>query len=225
MKKSTKTIIFAIIFIVVAVLLVSFFVGNSADEVKTSTFKQKMGVVYSYEISDESITLDASKQDTQKVIVIDGYYVVVAKDYELNDDEQVIEVGNLKYLVSAKNAVIKTVEIDGYTLKGFNSRGKAIYKTSFGREDNFVDLLDALVGSEVISNYNYLDPNRNSFWSSLIMPGLMLVVGVVIFFVLMRQMGGGGKGINDFGKSKARATEHIKIRFTDVAGAEEEKEE
>ena len=53
----------------------------------------------------------------------------------------------------------------------------------------------------------------------------MLVLGVLVFMFLMRQMGGGGKGAMDFGKTKARVTQNIRVRFTDVAGAEEEKEE
>ena len=72
--------------------------------------------------------------------------------------------------------------------------------------------------------YDCADPNAGSFWSSLVMPVIMLVLGVLVFMFLMRQMGG-GKGAMDFGKTKARVTQNIKVRFTDVAGAEEEKEE
>ena len=225
MKKSTKSLLLAIVTILVVVLGAYFIFNNQADEVKTSTFKEKMGIVYVYEISDENISLSTDQQLTQQVLEIDGYFVRVDKDYKVQNDEQVIVVGLNKYLVSAKKAVIKTVEIDGYTIKGFNSKGRANYESSFGREDNFVDLLDALVGSDVINNYNYLNPNRNSFWESLILPGFMGLIGIVLFFVLMRQMGGGGKGINDFGKSKVTPNHTVKVRFTDIAGAEEEKEE
>lgn len=45
---------------------------------------------------------------------------------------------------------------------------------------------------------------------------------------MMNQGGGGGaRGAMSFGRNKARATnkEDIKVRFSDVAGAEEEKQE
>ena len=41
----------------------------------------------------------------------------------------------------------------------------------------------------------------------------------------MRQAQGGGKGAMDFGKTKARVSHNIPVRFSDVAGAEEEKRE
>ena len=47
-------------------------------------------------------------------------------------------------------------------------------------------------------------------------------------FSMMNQGGGGGaRGAMSFGRNKARATnkEDIKVRFSDVAGAEEEKQE
>ncbi|MBQ9729595.1 MAG: ATP-dependent zinc metalloprotease FtsH, partial [Clostridia bacterium] len=68
------------------------------------------------------------------------------------------------------------------------------------------------------------DPNAGSVWSS-IMPFLGVVLVSVLFFFLMRSsMGGGSKAMN-IGKSKAHVQGNTKVRFSDVAGAEEEKEE
>ena len=56
----------------------------------------------------------------------------------------------------------------------------------------------------------------------------MLVVIAIIFMVVMfRRMSdvGGGKSAMSFGKSRANMQGNIKVRFSDVAGAEEEKEE
>ena len=57
------------------------------------------------------------------------------------------------------------------------------------------------------------------------MPILLLGVGLFAFLLLTRQVNGGGKSAMDFGKTKARVNQNIKVRFSDVAGAEEEKEE
>ena len=69
------------------------------------------------------------------------------------------------------------------------------------------------------------DPSRNSIWSSL----LPIVVGIVLIgvflFILNRQNMGANNKAMSFGSTKARVTGNVKERFTDVAGAEEEKEE
>ena len=53
---------------------------------------------------------------------------------------------------------------------------------------------------------------------------LMIVVGVVLVRSMMKAQGGNNQTF-DFGKSKARLEDASKIRFTDVAGCEDEKEE
>lgn len=50
-----------------------------------------------------------------------------------------------------------------------------------------------------------------------------LVLGAMIF--IMRNAGGGNARAFDFGKSKAKIQGDVKVRFDDVAGADEEKEE
>ncbi len=65
----------------------------------------------------------------------------------------------------------------------------------------------------------------NSSWVSLIFPIVATVVMGILLFIMFRQMAGSnGKAMN-FGKNKAKLMSNVKVRFTDVAGAEEEKEE
>ena len=68
------------------------------------------------------------------------------------------------------------------------------------------------------------DPNASS-WTDYIVPvlwiGLLILMGVIMFRQIARQ---NNQNI-DFGRSKARVVQDSKVRFTDVAGAEEEKEE
>lgn len=74
------------------------------------------------------------------------------------------------------------------------------------------------------TNYNVPDPNATS-WTDYIIPvlwiGLIILLGVIMFRQIARQ---NNQNI-EFGRTKARVVQNIKIRFTDVAGAEEEKEE
>ena len=71
---------------------------------------------------------------------------------------------------------------------------------------------------------SYLNPNAGSAWST-IFSFLSIVLVAVVFFLIIRQTTVGAGKTNTFGKTKARITTNIKIRFTDVAGAEEEKVE
>ena len=68
------------------------------------------------------------------------------------------------------------------------------------------------------------NPSAGSwFWSLLpFLGGLVLVI--IMFFILRNAQGGGSSAMN-FGKTKARMNTNVKVRFSDVAGADEEKEE
>ncbi|HLQ74099.1 MAG TPA: ATP-dependent zinc metalloprotease FtsH [Bacillota bacterium] len=69
----------------------------------------------------------------------------------------------------------------------------------------------------------------SAFVSFLTMMLPFLIIGLIFFFILTRAQGGGGGGgrVMNFGKSKAKLynDEKEKKRFTDVAGADEEKQE
>lgn len=64
-------------------------------------------------------------------------------------------------------------------------------------------------------------------WISVIMSFLPLVIMIVFFSMMMNQGGGGARGAMSFGKNRAKnqSDSKVKIRFSDVAGAEEEKQE
>lgn len=62
-------------------------------------------------------------------------------------------------------------------------------------------------------------------WIESALPWFSLVILVVLGFVFYRSMSGGGNKGFSFGRSKAKLVVSSKIRFSDVAGAEEEKQE
>ena len=67
---------------------------------------------------------------------------------------------------------------------------------------------------------------EESIWS-LILPSLLIIGVIVAFYFIMMRAQGGGKQMQNFGKSRARMTvgDKMNITFADVAGADEEKEE
>lgn len=75
----------------------------------------------------------------------------------------------------------------------------------------------------------YIPPARFPLWVSALPNILILVMFVVLWFVFIQQSqgGGSGKGVMNFGKSRARLAtgDKNKVTFKDVAGADEEKTE
>ena len=143
----------------------------------------------------------------------------------------VTEQGNLQYTKpEANNGQIEKIILDGYNLKGYVKKGDVYieaYKTSYGRgvESEFYGdgAIDFLIKHGV--EYDVTDPNAGSFWSSLLMPLLLVGLGLIVMMIMMRSINGSNKSAMDFGKTKARVSQNVKVRFSDVAGAEEEKQE
>ena len=70
------------------------------------------------------------------------------------------------------------------------------------------------------------NPSSGTSWSTIIsiLSFVLIAVLAIILIVSMRGKGGAGNALN-FGKTKPRIASNVKVRFADVAGAEEEKTE
>ena len=89
-------------------------------------------------------------------------------------------------------------------------------------DPNLADLYEVIGRDGVTSSYSNI--NAGSYWSYLI-PVIGIILVCVVFWLLIRQTQGGSSKAMSFAKSKARVNQNIKVRFSDVAGAEEEKQE
>ena len=126
-------------------------------------------------------------------------------------------------------ATINKVLFDGYVvefdlvLKDDNGYtvGTVQFATNYSRQN--VELLESKLAASGVA-FTYTDPNAGSIWSSLL-PLVGCVLIAVVFFIIMMQTQGGTKGAMNFAKTNARVNQNLKVRFTDVAGAEEEKAE
>ena len=79
---------------------------------------------------------------------------------------------------------------------------------------------------EFVSGYISYDGQWDEgSWFSKIMPYLGIIILIIFVFFVYRQMAGGGSKSGGFGRSKARLVVSSKVRFADVAGADEEKRE
>ena len=83
---------------------------------------------------------------------------------------------------------------------------------------------NATNGVEVVISYDTNRPSDNWFLSFL--PTLLIIVfGFIMVWVLYRMMANSNKGALGFGKTRAKAYASTKVRFSDIAGADEEKAE
>ena len=126
---------------------------------------------------------------------------------------------------------VSTVTIDGTTVT-------VEYETEDGKKDRIVqsipreyvdDLVEKLEVAQqegTIESYNYTEPFDWATVFNILLTIGMIVVVLVIFLSLNRQAKD-GNGVFSFGNNKAKLTDpnKMKVRFDDVAGSVEEKEE
>ena len=99
--------------------------------------------------------------------------------------------------------------------------------------NDFNDLITQQLRQGIITDYDYPAGFQPPFWFSFLpWIAVLVVFGLLWYFMFLRQTGGGGGGgaadrTARFGRARTRtvADEQKKVTFDDVAGAEEEKGE
>ena len=130
-----------------------------------------------------------------------------------------------EFMLKLENGEITKLYVDAYNWTGEAANVK--YATVAPSIYNFADLMalmGALGGNAGNIAIEFTDPNAGSIWSSLL-PFFGVVVVALIFWLMMRSASGAGQANMNLGKNKAQVQNNLKVRFSDVAGAEEEKEE
>lgn len=121
-----------------------------------------------------------------------------------------------------------------------SSSGLKIFGSTDAKSKNFTTTV--LQNDSIVSEINGiaqdkkvtmtpLEEDTPGIWLTLLMTMAPIIILIFFFYLMMGQGGqggqGGGRGVMSFGKSKAKEADSKanKIRFSDVAGAEEEKQE
>ena len=134
-----------------------------------------------------------------------------------------------EYNVTEYTLNLKTGELE-YVLEGSSDKNTYIVPnvnlfindTDSEKADYRAEFKAAHNGEE--AKVDYIRGSDNSWIITVIPTILLLIMGVALFFFMIRQAGGGGKYAN-FGKANIRPSNGKKTTFGDVAGADEEKEE
>lgn len=165
-------------------------------------------------------------------------FVFVA--YQLLGDrtEKVIYEEIVSYFHNIKSDSEDAVRVKEFTLDDQNeltvslSDGRIISYTLQDRSRFYKDCYDDYVfddNGNALVKFDLKEPTTYPVWVSLL-PYIIVIVAMIALFAFVFREASGGKGskINSFGKARAKVAlsgDKNKIRFTDVAGADEEKQE
>ncbi|PLR80238.1 cell division protein FtsH [Bacillus canaveralius] len=93
--------------------------------------------------------------------------------------------------------------------------------------DTILDRINEAAAAGEIDVVNIMPAKETSGWVTFFTSIIPFVIIFILFFFLLNQAQGGGSRVMNFGKSKAKLynEDKKKVRFKDVAGADEEKQE
>ncbi len=117
-----------------------------------------------------------------------------------------------------------TVKEDKMLIQGKTSDNKVFI--TYAPSDVMVSLMTEYPNDN--TRIEFESPSNSGAWLNII-PTVILVISLLIFLFIMTQQtqGGSGRGVMNFGKSRAKIAtpDSKKVTFNDVAGADEEKAE
>lgn len=186
-----------LIILVIATLVTAFQFFNADQQVATQEISYSQVIT---ELKNDNVS-EITYQPDSSVIEITGTY---KEEQEANDE-----------LASS----IKLFQVSS-TIK--YKKFKALILPS----ETSLSELQTLAGENGVK-VTVKPESTNGLWFSILINLVPLIIIGVFFMMMMNQGGGGARGAMNFGRNKAKALEqsNIKVRFSDVAGAEEEKQE
>ena len=157
-------------------------------------------------------------------LIIAAVLLTVFQNFNVRPENEEIDYSAFLEMVDQNQ--VRTVEVDGLTIRGERSDGRAFETIQPQITDS------ALIGDMIDRNVDFKGkrPEQQSIWTQLLVASFPILVIIAVFMFFMRQMqgGAGGKGGPlTFGKSKAKLLDEdqIKTTFADVAGVDEAKED
>ena len=177
---------------------------------------------------------ETMKTSTRRTLIIVGVIVLVilafVLAYELTRPTEIVfsgAEGSFESLLA--NGQIQAIYIEGnYTVK-IKKTGDSAFKYFVNIDSRvaFSDKLKEYKAANLLDNVivQYDNPSSGSLLSSIIVPIVLYALLFGVFFIIIRKSAGAQGQAMNFGKTKANQVRDIKVRFSDVAGAEEEKQE
>ena len=176
-----------------------------------------------------------------------GFYLLIALILVMTvfalqggmSDQTAVTYGQIRRLLEEQQVSQVSLQDDGSLTLWLKEpvNGQATVQYDVGDPDwfreDFNDLIVEQVRLGIISDYDYPKSWTPPYWVSFLpWVAILVVFGLLWYFMFLRQAGGGGGGggadrTARFGRARTRTVtdEQTKVTFEDVAGADEEKEE
>ena len=141
-----------------------------------------------------------------------------------------VQPANGVYKISGKYKDEQTVSNNGgLSILGSTSTKSTSFTTIVLPNDSTLSEITSLAATHNVAT-TIKEESSSGVWISFLISMVPFVIMIFFFYMIMGQQaggGGGGRGVMNFGKSKAKETDKKanRVRFSDVAGAEEEKQE
>ncbi|MCL2674999.1 MAG: ATP-dependent zinc metalloprotease FtsH [Firmicutes bacterium] len=174
------------------------------------------------------------KNNTKLIITVVAFLAVVAilaavlTGVFLRPEERKVSwlVNELEMQAVIENDIpapitVKSIEVENYTATVTMTTGNKY--VVYVRDYHILEVIEAMPRQQR-PEYGLNNPASGNVWNYVIY-GVVILGVLFLMFMLFRNLGAGNRQAVDFGRSGASAHSQVKIRFTDVAGAEEEKEE
>lgn len=162
-------------------------------------------------------------------VIIFGLVLVMVWFYNSDAPKEEKEIKTSTMIHYLQDKKVESINVTETKMTAELNNGKTVY----AYVNSAVDLsyiYDSYIMPQVDEGslkLNSDEPKKESIWISLLPTLIMIGIMVVFFILIMNQSGGGGKAMS-FGKSRAKlqkSSDLRKITFKDVAGLKEEKEE
>jgi len=166
-------------------------------------------------------------------IIVVIFLVAMFSSTPINTNKSELTYTEFQSLLSSNKIESANASIDDNTITV-----KGTYKDASGNDATFsvvipntenesATLIETL--GQKVKKFEFVDANKTNIIVELISSIVpMLLFGVIGIFFITKVVGGVGssnKQAFDFSKSRARLEKDIKVKFSDVAGCDEEKEE
>lgn len=198
MKKNIRQIIYYFLIVAVVIAIVAVAVGNlNRSEKKLSS---EINDLFS-NLLDENGNPTTGKETVRKFQLDANNQLTIWTNKTSDSSPYVKKITDRQYFL--ENYVQKYVEPYNRIQEGLGADGVAI-------------------------EYNFEPPTEIPWWVSFLPFVIIIIVLIALYVYVINHAGAAGGRMGSFGKSKAKMTNHDnkkRVLFTDVAGADEEKEE
>ena len=154
------------------------------------------------------------------------FVAITAYDYfSIKPQNTIEETSYSQFLQRVENGEVAKVILTQNTIKATKTDGTEFKTTApdfpIG-DESLVGKLEAK-GVEITAQ----NPKEPPWWMTLLSSFLPILILIGFWFFIMNQTQGSGSKVMSFGKSRAKMSsgDKVQVKFTDVAGADEAKEE